>query len=183
MSHCKERFKPMQLNPNFKQAVFEPEYISLTNRTMSIDVINKHPSFLMKAYIAISRSNRQALDKELSAIKTALLKLNIDPFVFVDNYTFSVNQERKMMKQAAADIDRCNIPIAETSEKGIGIGVEVGYAKAKMKPIIYLRHKNADHSTTVSGISDFQIIYQDIPYLERQLEDILTKAIKPGEKP
>jgi nucleoside 2-deoxyribosyltransferase len=133
----------------------------------------------MKAYISISRSKRKALDKELSAIRTTLVKFNIDPFVFVDNYTFGVSQERKMMKQAAADIDRCDILIAETSDKGIGIGIEVGYAKAKMKPIIYVRHKNADHSTTVSGISDFQIIYKDIPDLQKQLEDILTKAIKP----
>jgi len=136
----------------------------------------------MKAYISISHSKRKALDKELSAIKTALVKLNIDPFVFVDNYTFGASQERKMMEQAAADIDHCDILIAETSDKRIGIGIEVGYAEAKTKPIIYLRHKNADHSTTASGISDFQIIYEDIPDLQKQLEDILTKAIKQLEK-
>ncbi len=129
----------------------------------------------MKAYISISHSKRKVLDKELSAIKTTLVKLNIDPFVFVDNYTFGVSEERKMMEQAAADIDRCDILIAETSDKGIGIGIEVGYAKAKMKPIIYLRHINADHSTTASGISDFQIIYEDISDLQRQLAEILTQ--------
>src|SRR5258705_3273220 len=129
----------------------------------------------MKAYISISHSKRKALDKELSAIKTTLVKLNIDPFVFVDNYTFGVSEERKMMEQAAADIDRCDILIAETSDKGIGIGIEVGYAKAKMKPIIYLRHINADHSTTASGFSDFQIIYEDMPDLQRKLAEILTQ--------
>ncbi len=32
----------------------------------------------------------------------------------------------------------------------------------KMLPVIYLRDKTADHSTTDSGISDFQIIYEKI---------------------
>ena len=41
------------------------------------------------------------------------------------------------MKQATADIDKCDILIAETSDRGIGIGIEVGYAKAKKKPIFY----------------------------------------------
>ena len=129
----------------------------------------------MKAYISVSFNRRQALDKELKAIKAVLTKLGVDPFVFVDNYNFDITQEQKMMKQATADIDKCDILIAETSDKAIGIGIEVGYAKAKMKPVIYLRHKTADHSTTVSGISDFQIIYKNIPDLQEQLENTIVK--------
>ena len=129
----------------------------------------------MKAYISVSFNRRQALDKELKAIKAVLAKLGVDPFVFVDNYNFDRTQEQKMMKQATADIDKCDILIAETSDKAIGIGIEVGYAKAKMKPVIYLRHKTADHSTTVSGISDFQIIYENIPDLQEQLENTIVK--------
>ena len=131
----------------------------------------------MKAYISVSFNRRQALEKELKTIKAALTKLGIDPFVFADNYNFDITQAQKMMKQATADIDKCDILIAETSDKGIGIGIEVGYAKAKMKPIVYLRHKTAEHSTTVSGISDFQIIYENIADLREQLENTIVKAI------
>ena len=115
------------------------------------------------------------MDKEVKAIKAVLAKLGVDPFVFVDNYDFDITEEQKMMKQATVDIDKCDILIAETSDKGIGIGIEVGYAKAKMKPIIYLRHKTADHSTTVSGISDFQVIYENISDLQEQLENTIVK--------
>ncbi|MEO5581154.1 MAG: nucleoside 2-deoxyribosyltransferase [Saprospiraceae bacterium] len=73
------------------------------------------------------------------------------------------------------DIDHCDILIAETSNKGIGIGVEVGYAKAKGKPVIYIRQKDAEHSTTVSGISDFQMIYSDSNNLKNQLTDIINQ--------
>ena len=96
-------------------------------------------------------------------------------FVFVDNYKFDLTEERQMMKQAMADIDNCDILIAEISDKGIGIGIEVGYAKAKDKTVIYLRQKDSEHSTTVSGISNFQIIYSDTSDLKKQLSEVLVK--------
>ena len=82
-----------------------------------------------------------------------------------------------MMQQAMRDIDHCDVLIAETSHKGIGIGIEVGYAKAKGKPVIYLRHQDAEHSTTVSGISDFQIAYSDTNDLQKQLCGILKGIV------
>ena len=85
--------------------------------------------------------------------------------------------ERQMMKQAITDIDNSDIIIAEASDKGIGIGIgiEVSYAKAKNKPIIYALQKIAEHSTTVSGISDFQIIYENQADLRKQHTDTLAK--------
>jgi nucleoside 2-deoxyribosyltransferase len=131
----------------------------------------------MTAYIAVSFSKRKLLDKELNAIKDSLKINGITPFVFVDNYKFSETQEREMMQQAMNDINRCDLLIAETSDKAIGIGIEVGYAKANNKPVIYLRQKETEHSTTVSGISDFQIIYSDINDLQLQLTKTLKEFI------
>ena len=96
-------------------------------------------------------------------------------YIFVDHYKFDLTQERQMMQQAMTDIDHCDILIAETSDKGIGIGIEVGYAKAKGIPVIYVRKTDAEHSTTVSGISDFQIAYADANDLQKQLAKILNE--------
>ena len=131
----------------------------------------------MTAYISISYSKRKLLDKELTAIIKTLNEFKINSFVFVDNYKFDPAQEREMMQQAMTDIDNCDILIAETSDKAIGIGIEVGYAKAKNKPVIYIRQKNAEHSTTVSGISDFQIIYGNINDLQIQLADTIRQLL------
>ncbi|MES1222157.1 MAG: nucleoside 2-deoxyribosyltransferase [Bacteroidota bacterium] len=133
----------------------------------------------MKAYISVSFSKRKFLDKEIAAIIETLTDFQISGFVFVDQYKFDITQEREMMQQAIADIDNCDLLIAETSDKGIGIGIEVGYAKAKCKPIIYLRKKDAEHSTTVSGISDYQIVYRDSVDLQRQLINVLNDFIEP----
>jgi nucleoside 2-deoxyribosyltransferase len=130
----------------------------------------------MRAYISVSFSNRKLIDGEIIAINETLDKFKITPFVFVDRYTFSPSQEKQMMDQAMADIDHCDILIAETSHKAIGVGVEAGYARAKGKPVIYLRRIDAEHSSTVSGISNFKIIYSDTADLQKQLSAILTQV-------
>ena len=129
----------------------------------------------MTAYISISYSKRKSLQKELDAITDTLKKNSIKPFVFVDNFTFSPLQERGMMQQAFEEIDKCDLLIAETSDKAIGIGIELGYAKAKNIPIIYLRNKDAEHSTTAAGASDYKIIYSDAGDLSKQLSEALAK--------
>jgi 2'-deoxynucleoside 5'-phosphate N-hydrolase len=129
----------------------------------------------MKAYISVSFSKRKFLDREIKTIIDSLNELEISPFVFVDNYKFNLDKERQMMEQAMVDIDNCDILIAETSDKGIGIGIEVGYAKAKGKLLIYLRQIDAEHSTTVSGISDHKIVYVDTIDLKKQLSETLLK--------
>jgi nucleoside 2-deoxyribosyltransferase len=129
----------------------------------------------MKAYISVSFNNRKLVNNEIETIKDTLNVFNISSMVFVDHYKFDITQERQMMEQAMIDIDNCEILIAETTNKGIGIGVEVGYAKAKGKTVIYLRQQDAEHSTTVSGISDFQIVYNDTTELKTQLTEIVKK--------
>lgn len=131
----------------------------------------------MTAYISVSIDKRKSLEKELNAITDTLAFFNITPFVFVDHYHFDAMQEKQMMQQAMGDLNRCDILIAETSHKAIGIGIEAGYAKAKGKPVIYLRQLNAEHSSTLSGISDFHIIYSGTDDLQKELANVLEKIV------
>ncbi|MBI5372818.1 MAG: nucleoside 2-deoxyribosyltransferase [Sphingobacteriales bacterium] len=131
----------------------------------------------MKAYISVSFDKRKLLDPEIRAITDTLTEYEISYLVFVDLYKFDLAGEREMMKQAMSEIDDCDLLIAETSDKGIGIGIEAGYAKAKGKTVIYLRQKDREHSTTLSGISDFQVIYPDTADLKKQLAAVISKLI------
>ena len=131
----------------------------------------------MQAYISISFSKRKELEKEVQVLKNALETFGISGFVFVDEYQFSANEETEMMQKAMEDVEKSAILIAEVSEKGIGIGIEVGYAKAKNIPVIYVRNSSSEHSTTVSGIADFKIIYENVIDLEEKLEKIIRKNI------
>ncbi len=114
----------------------------------------------------------------MDAIIFTLNGFNIKPFVFVDHYDFDLSEERQMMQQAMKDIGHCDLLLAEVSEKAIGVGIEVGYAKAKEKPVIYLCQRNAPHSTTGSGISDFQIVYESTNELQLQLSETITRIVQ-----
>lgn len=127
----------------------------------------------MKAFISVSFKNRKLLSSEIDTIIKVLTENSIDALVFVDTYRFQISQQKEMMLKAFEEIGNSDILIAETSEKGIGIGVEVGYAKGKGKTVIYLRQKDTEHSTTVAGSSDFQIIYSDSNDLRVQLLEII----------
>lgn len=71
----------------------------------------------------------------------------------MDKYNFKPNQEKEMMKVAFEEIDSSDFLIAELTTKSIGVGIEIGYAFAKKKPIFYLRKKDSEYSTTASGCS------------------------------
>jgi len=129
----------------------------------------------MQAYIAISYNKRKQLQPELDAIKEVLKLYSIIPFVFVDNYNFDADQEKEMMQAAFAEIDKCDLLIAEVSDKAIGIGIEVGYAKAKKIPVIYLRRATAEHSTTIAGASDYSLIYSGVEDLKNFLSGYLSQ--------
>lgn len=128
----------------------------------------------MKAYISISFNQRKDTEMVVAAIRSALKELKIEPFVFVDDYRFSPAEEKAMMEQCMNDIDRCDLLVAEFSDKAIGVGIEIGYAKAKNKPVLYLRHKSAKHSTTASGLSDYAIIYENEEMLRLELKNALN---------
>lgn len=132
----------------------------------------------MKAYISISFNKRHLLNKELKTIQDVLIRFGIEPFIFVDEYHFSPSQEKEMMQKAISSIDDCDLLIAETSYKAIGVGIEAGYAKAKNKLLFYIRHQSAEHSTTLSGISDHNIIYDNTSHLAEKLNFLLTTSLK-----
>lgn len=132
----------------------------------------------MKAYFAISYSNRKQFDKEVESLQNLFHKNNIELLVFVDKYDFRTDQEKEMMKVAFEEIDSSDFLIAELTTKSIGVGIEIGYAFAKEKPIIYLRKKGSEYSTTASGCSISVINYEnEIDLVKRMGKLLKTKII------
>ena len=78
---------------------------------------------------------------------------------------------------AFKEIHQSDILIAELSNKATGVSVEVGYAFARNKPIIYLKRKNAEYSTTVGGCANYLIEYSDEKDLKKQLIKILKSIL------
>lgn len=129
----------------------------------------------MKAYIAIPYQRRNEIREELDTITSILNQCGVHPIIFADQYSFKAEEEKQMMQQAMEAINESDWLIALASEKAIGIGIEAGFAKGKGKPVIYIRHHNAEHSTTLSGLSDYQIIYVDLQDLAQKLKCIVEQ--------
>ena len=129
---------------------------------------------MKKAYFAISYANRKLFENEVKGLLNLFKKYNIELLVFVDEYIFRKDQEKEMMKAAFEEIDSSDFLIAELTTKSIGVGIEIGYAFAKDKPIFYLRNKNSEYSTTASGCSSTIITYEN----ELNLVEIMEKQLK-----
>lgn len=130
---------------------------------------------MKQIYISSSFSRQKELKETIDTIKKAIEVVDYTSFVFIEQYSFDVIQEREMMQRALLDIDKSCCLLAETTDKGIGIGIEAGYAKAQGKPVVYIRKVEASHSTTMSGMSDYHVLYQDTKDLSEQLSSVMLQ--------
>lgn len=131
---------------------------------------------MKQIYISCSFSMQQELREVTDRIKEEIEAIGYKPFVFIEQYTFTLHQEKEMMIQAMKDIDESCCLLAETTDKGIGIGIEAGYAKSQGKPVVYLRQTDVSHSTAMSGLADYHILYKNIEDLGIQLRNILPQV-------
>jgi len=129
---------------------------------------------MKKGYFAISFADRKKFADTIAYLKKELSKNDTELLVFVDNYYFESHQEKEMMATAFAEIDTSDFLIAELTNKSIGVGIEVGYAFATNKPIIYIRQKEAPYSTTTAGCSEVVLEYKNKTDLVAQV----SKALK-----
>ena len=69
---------------------------------------------------------------------------------------------KEIMQETFAKIDSSDLVVLDVSEKGVGLGIEAGYAKAKGKELIVTVRKGMEVSTTISGTADRVIVYETI---------------------
>ena len=74
-----------------------------------------------------------------------------------------------LMQQTFEIIDSCDAVLVEFSEKGVGVGIEVGYAHAKGKPIHVIAKESSDISATLRGVAKEIIFYTDLKELPSKL--------------
>lgn len=72
----------------------------------------------------------------------------------------------ELMKLTFEKIDICDLVIIDLTEKGVGLGIEAGYAYAKEIPIITIAKSGSDISETLEGISKKIIFYNNIEDLD-----------------
>lgn len=132
----------------------------------------------MKAYLGIKyhadHKNRDQIDSlsliiEECGYSVTCITRDIEAWGKV---SFTPNE---LMEKTFQIIDESNFVIIDLSEKGVGLGIEAGYAYSKGIPIIAIAHKTKI-STTLLGISKYNYVYKDKEDLANFIKSILSKT-------
>ena len=70
-------------------------------------------------------------------------------------------EPQTLMARTFAVIEASDIAIIDLTEKGVGLGIEAGYAFAKGIPVITIAREGSDISTTLRGISQEVCLYRN----------------------
>ncbi|MBU5437151.1 nucleoside 2-deoxyribosyltransferase [Tissierella sp. MSJ-40] len=129
----------------------------------------------MRVYIGIkyheNYSNKSIVDKissifEKRGYETICIVRDIE-----SNRQIEYNPH-ELMKLTFEKIDMCDLVVIELSEKGVGLGIEAGYAYAKGIPVITIAKGGSDISETLVGISNKVLFYDDIESMGIQLDSL-----------
>lgn len=102
--------------------------------------------------------------------------MGIDLYCFVrdeEDWGKQVFTPVEVMDRALARIDRTEVMVVEFSEKGVGVGIEIGYAVAKNIPVIVIAPPEADISGTLQGVMKLLLRYQNPEDLRKEKDAIL----------
>ena len=117
---------------------------------------------MVKAYLAIKYHADHANRSRIEGITAVLAKLGYETVCVTRDLeqwgTVSFTPEDLMTRSFAA-IDACDILVVDLTEKGVGVGIEAGYAYARGIPIITIAQTRASLSDTLRGISSAVVQY------------------------
>lgn len=117
----------------------------------------------MKAYLGIKfhedNSNRLLIESISAALESCGYEC-ICVTRDVEQWGAKHFSPEVLMARTFEIIDSCDIAIIELSEKGVGLGIEAGYAFAQNKPLYTIAQTGSDISTTIDGISTEVFLYQ-----------------------
>lgn len=103
-------------------------------------------------------SNKDKIDRitsvlEKNSIRTSCVVRDVEKWGTI---TLSLQE---LMSITFKEIDKSDFIILEMTEKGVGLGIEAGYAVAKGKRLIVLIENNYELSSTMKGIANLVIQY------------------------
>ena len=138
----------------------------------------------MKAYISIKyredNGNRDCIEKISSALEqngfeTVCITRDIEKWGQIEL------SPPELMQRTFTEIDSSHLIVVDLTEKGVGLGIEAGYAYAKGIPIAVIAKKGSDISATLQGISqklflydefeDFIDFFKDVIFLGNEVKD------------
>ena len=128
----------------------------------------------MRAYISIKyradNSNRNCIEKIALALgqngfETVCITRDIEKWGQIEL------SPEELMQRTFSEIDLSHLIVIDLTEKGVGLGIEAGYAYAKGIPIVVIAKKGSDISATLQGISRQLFFYDEFDDLTHFFKD------------
>ena len=86
-----------------------------------------------------------------------------------DEYGLRDAPDERLTDFIFAGIEDADVVILDLTDKGVGLGIEAGYAVAVQKPLVVLYAEGAEHSPTLDELATQTIHYHGFPDLTDQL--------------
>jgi nucleoside 2-deoxyribosyltransferase len=128
----------------------------------------------MKAFLSIKFHEDAKNKKLVEEISESLEKAGFNTTILIRDYEKWGKIKfppQKLMELTFKLISESDLLVVEFSEKGVGLGIEAGYAFSKNIPIIVIAKKDSDISTTLRGIAKRVIFYNKPEDLVRELKE------------
>lgn len=133
----------------------------------------------MRVYFAVKYHEDMSNRLHIESVLSVLEKAGLDTVCFVRDTekwgACCIKEAHELMSLAFNAINDSDVIIVDASEKGIGLGIEAGYAYARNIPIITIVRSGVDVSTTLCGISAHVLQYKDMNDLAQQIGEIMSK--------
>ena len=135
----------------------------------------------MKAFISIKHrednSNRGCIQK----ISSALERNGFETVCIardIENWGQLELSPEELMQRSFAAIESSHLIVVDLTEKGVGLGIEAGYAHAVKIPIVVIAKEGSDISTTLQGISKKLFFYRKFEDLVQFFEALMIPHVQ-----
>ena len=119
-------------------------------------------------------NNRPLIEALSNAIETAGWQSRV-VVRDLENWGDTVLSAQDLMQKSLKMLKASDACLVEISEKGVGVGLEAGYAHANGIPIIVLAKTGSDIPTTLGGIARKMLFYDTFTDLN-QLSEALQRG-------
>ena len=127
----------------------------------------------MKIYLAIKFHEDFINRKLIEEISETLNKSGFETVVMArdyENWGQTKFKPEDLMKLTFKIIEESDLLLVEFSEKGVGVGIEAGYAYAKGKPIMVIAKHGSDISETMRGVAKEVIFYENVEEVGKKIK-------------
>lgn len=131
----------------------------------------------LRAYLSIKYHADQANRARIEALSDALERVGIETYCVardLEQWGARRFSARDLMQQSLQAVRASDIVLIDLSEKGVGLGIEAGYAHAHHRPVFVIVPSPEALSTTLHGIAAGVIVSSNLDDTFEQLRGLIA---------